>query len=117
MEYRLRRHDGAYRWIFDRGTPYFVESGAFLGFIGSCIDVTERVEAQAALKEAKEREIDQLRGFIPICSYCKKIRNDRDYWEQIEEYITQHSHAQFTHGVCPECQAKVMAKLGSLIPH
>ncbi|HOF08629.1 MAG TPA: PAS domain-containing protein [Opitutaceae bacterium] len=117
MEYRLQRHDGAYRWIFDRGTPYFDESGVFLGFIGSCIDVTERVEAQAALKEAKEREIDQLRGFIPICSYCKKIRNDRDYWEQIEEYITQHSHAQFTHGVCPECQAKVMAKLGSLIPH
>ena len=111
MEYRLRRHDGVYRWIFDRGTPYFDDSGAFLGYIGSCIDVTDRVEAQAALKEAKEREIDQLRGFIPICSYCKKIRNDRDYWEQIEAYISHHSRAQFTHGICPECQAKLMAEL------
>ncbi len=114
MEYRLRRHDGVYRWIFDRGTPYFDDSGAFLGYIGSCIDVTDRVEAQAALKEAKEREIDQLRGFIPICSYCKKIRNDRDYWEQIEAYISHHSRAQFTHGICPECQAKLMAEIKNL---
>jgi len=74
MEYRLRRFDGAYRWIFDRGTPYFDSDGNFKGYIGSCIDVTERVDAQNALKKVQEAEIKQLRGFLPICSYCKKIR-------------------------------------------
>jgi PAS domain S-box-containing protein len=114
MEYRLRRHDGVHRWIFDRGTPYFDAAGVFRGYIGSCIDVTERVEAQAALKQAKEAEIDQLRGFLPICSYCKKIRNDRDYWEQIETYISHHTHAQFTHGICPDCQQKLHAEIDKL---
>ena len=56
MEYRLRRHDGAYRYIFDRGVPFFDEAGAFTGFIGSCVDVEERVRAQALLEAAAERE-------------------------------------------------------------
>jgi PAS domain S-box-containing protein len=103
MEYRLRRHDGVYRWIFDRGVPCITADGTFRGYIGSCIDVTERVEAQAALKRAQESEIKQLRGFLPICSYCKKIRNDRHYWEQLECYISRHSQALFTHGICPDC--------------
>lgn len=103
MEYRLLRHDGVYRWIFDRGVPCFDAAGTFRGYIGSCIDVTERVEAQAALKRAQESEIDQLRGFLPICSYCKKIRNDRQYWEQIEAYVSRHSRATFTHSICPDC--------------
>jgi hypothetical protein len=103
MEYRLRRHDGVYRWIFDRGVPCFAADGTFRGYIGSCIDVTDRVEAQAALKRAQESEIKQLRGFLPICSYCKKIRNDRHYWEHLEAYISRHSEAMFTHGICPDC--------------
>ena len=53
MEYRLRRHDGAYRWILDRGTPSFTADGTFLGFIGSCIDVTDRREAQAELERPR----------------------------------------------------------------
>ena len=103
MEYRLRRHDGAYRWLFDRGVACFGTDGAFRGYIGSCIDVTDRVEAEAALKQAQEAEIKQLRGIVPICSYCKKIRNDRHYWEQLEGYISRHSQAVFTHGICPDC--------------
>lgn len=109
MEYRLRRYDGMYRWIFDRGVPYSDPEGNFKGYIGSCIDVTQRKEAQDALKRSQEAEIKRLRGFLPICSYCKKIRNDRNYWEQIEIYISSHSDAVFSHGICPECEKKVMA--------
>lgn len=116
MEYRLRRYDGVYRWIFDRGVPYSDEDGNFKGYIGSCIDVTERKEAVEALKKAQEAEIKQLRGFLPICSYCKKIRNDRNYWEQIESYISDHSNAMFSHGICPECEPKVMAEV-ELLKH
>ncbi len=112
MEYRLRRFDGAYRWIFDRGVPFSDSLGNFQGYIGSCIDVTERKEAREALKRAQEAEITQLRGFLPICSYCKKIRNDGNYWEQIESYISNHSDALFSHGVCPECKDKVLAEFG-----
>jgi PAS domain S-box-containing protein len=50
--------------------------------------------------------IRTLRGLLPICSYCKKIRNDRGYWEQIETYISLHSEAEFSHGLCPDCVAK-----------
>lgn len=121
MEYRLRRHDGAYRWIFDRGVPFSDENGTFKGYIGSCIDVTERVEAREALKKAHEAELERLRKLLPICSYCKKIRNDKNYWEQIETYISSHSNVLFSHGICPDCekrlrdeieQVKRKAKLG-----
>jgi PAS domain S-box-containing protein len=110
MEYRLRRFDGVYRWIFDRGTPYSDTDGIFKGYIGSCIDITERVEAQNALATAQEIEVNKLRGFLPICAYCKKIRNDKNYWEQIESYISHHSEALFSHGICPECADRVMAE-------
>jgi DNA-binding response OmpR family regulator len=55
-------------------------------------------ELENALKGVK-----QLQGLLPICSYCKKIRNDRNYWEQVDAYIASHSEAQFSHGVCPDC--------------
>src|SRR5690348_10235164 len=61
MYYRLLRHDGLYRWIFDRGVPFFSEKGDFRGYIGSCIDVTQRIEAQRTLDEARERELANLR--------------------------------------------------------
>jgi DNA-binding response OmpR family regulator len=54
----------------------------------------------------------QLRGLLPICSYCKRIRSDSDYWEQVESYISEHTDAQFSHGICPCCYEKVMAELG-----
>jgi len=50
--------------------------------------------------------IQTLSGLIPICAGCKKIRDDRGYWEQVESYITKHSDAKFTHGICPECSRK-----------
>jgi hypothetical protein len=57
------------------------------------------------LEEALSR-VKTLQGLLPICSYCKKIRNDRNYWQQVEGYISDHSEAQFSHGICPECYAR-----------
>jgi PAS domain S-box-containing protein len=59
MEYRLRRHDGVYRWVFDRGVPYTDDAGEFAGFIGSCVDIEERRRAQSAREQA-DREFEQL---------------------------------------------------------
>jgi CheY-like chemotaxis protein len=56
-----------------------------------------------------ERSLSQvklLRGLLPICSYCKKIRNDQSYWQQVEAYIVAHSEAEFSHTVCPDCYEK-----------
>ena len=53
--------------------------------------------------EAVLAKVKQLEGIIPICMYCKKIRNDSDSWEQLEKYITEHSEAHFSHGICPNC--------------
>lgn len=103
MEYRLMRYDGVYRWIFDRGVPYYSENGEFAGYIGSCIDITERVDAQEALRLKLEHELRVLKGIIPICMYCKKIRDDKESWQQLEAYITEHSEALFSHGICPSC--------------
>ena len=50
--------------------------------------------------------IQTLSGLIPICAGCKKIRDDRGYWEQVESYLAKHSEAKFTHGMCPECSHK-----------
>jgi len=57
------------------------------------------------LEEALSR-VKTLQGLLPICSYCKKIRDDRNYWQQVEGYISDHSQAQFSHGICPECYAR-----------
>ena len=56
------------------------------------------VDLQKSLSEVKT-----LRGFLPICSHCKKIRDDKGYWNQIEAYIQKHSETEFSHGICPEC--------------
>jgi hypothetical protein len=65
MEYRLKRHDGMYRWFFDRGVPYSDDHGNFLGYIGSCVDVAERIEG-----EARSRRWSRLM----IVGSCKSSR-------------------------------------------
>lgn len=55
-------------------------------------------------------QIKTLKKLLPICAYCKKIRDDNDYWQQVDDYITSHSDVQFSHGICPDCFEKLLAK-------
>jgi len=67
-------------------------------------NLSERIgELEEALKQVK-----QLQGILPICSYCKKIRDDQNYWQRVESYIGEHSEAQFSHSVCPDCYDDVV---------
>ena len=52
--------------------------------------------------------VKQLQGLLPICSYCKKIRDDQNYWHQVDSYVAQHTEVQFSHGICPSCFETVM---------
>jgi DNA-binding response OmpR family regulator len=67
-----------------------------------------QTELARRVKELEEAlaQVKQLEGYLPICSYCKKIRDDKDYWQQIEGYIEARSEALFTHSVCPDCYQK-----------
>lgn len=70
--------------------------------------LAERVrELEAALSREQ-----QLQGLLPICCYCKKIRDDRNYWHQVESYIVDHASVKFSHGVCPDCSVKIKLELG-----
>jgi CheY-like chemotaxis protein len=64
------------------------------------------IEQQRAELEKTLALLKRLEGIIPICMFCKKIRNDDDYWQQVEQYITEHSEALFSHGICPSCYEK-----------
>lgn len=69
---------------------------------------------ELALREALQ-EIKTLSGILPICSHCKQIRNDEGYWEQVEKYISTHSNARFSHGICPDCYRKELEKAEKFI--
>ena len=58
--------------------------------------------------------VKQLHGLLPICSYCKRIRGDDQYWQQVEGYIADHSEAQFSHGICPACYETISAELDDI---
>ena len=71
-----------------------------------------RLQAELASR-VKELElaltnVKLLQGLLPICCYCKKIRDDKNYWQQVDTYVADHSEAQFTHGICPDCRDKIV---------
>jgi PAS domain S-box-containing protein len=79
----------------------------------SSIMKTTGPEAQGYICVAQDiTEIKTLRGFLPICSVCKKIRDDTGYWDQLESYIKRHSSAQFSHSMCPDCVEEMYGKKG-----
>lgn len=88
--------------------------------IGTLLDVTERKRSEderekliTKLQDALSK-VKTLSGMLPICSFCKKIRNDSGYWFQIEAYISEHSEAEFSHGLCPECEKRQYEELEKL---
>ncbi len=71
-----------------------------------------RLQAELAAR-VKELElaltnVKLLQGLLPICCYCKKIRDDKNYWQQVDSYVSDHSDARFTHGICPDCRDKIV---------
>jgi len=81
------------------------------------VEVLARIHTHITLRKREReleealKEIKKMTGILPICSYCKQIRNDEGYWQQVEEYISEHSEALFSHGVCPACYKKMMKEL------
>lgn len=111
-EVRIVVPSGEVKWIqlSSMPSPQMYEGRVL--WSGVIIDITERKHAEEEktrlvdeLKDALSR-IRKLEGIIPICSFCKRIRDDEGSWQPVDVYIRQHSDTHFTHGFCPECRAK-----------
>jgi PAS domain S-box-containing protein len=113
FELRLRRCDGTVIRVQDSVRAVCDEAGNVLYYEGSLVDVTARKQAEeeregliGELQEALS-QVRTLGGLLPICASCKKIRDDQGYWRQVEEYVREHSEAEFTHSICPDCARKL----------
>ena len=110
FETQQKRKDGQ-TIIVEVSTNGIVYHGQKLIFC-VCRDVTERKkteeERERLIKHLQEAlaEVKDLRSILPICSFCKKVRDDKGYWEQVESYISKHAHVDLSHGICPECMDK-----------
>jgi PAS domain S-box-containing protein len=113
VEHQIIHKDGSIRWISNTPVPHYDENGRLISYDGIITDITKRKqiegEREKLILELKDAlsNIRTLRGLLPICASCKKIRNDEGYWEQIEIYVRDHSEADFSHGICPECVKKL----------
>lgn len=97
-----------------------VDTARLTTAIAKCTEVIEYRREKQRHEEERERLVQELRGaldkvkllsgFLPICASCKKIKDDKGYWQQIEAYIRDHSEAEFSHGLCPECSKRLYPK-------
>lgn len=98
-------------------TPLYDQQGSIWGVSAFALDISKRkrveLEKEALIDKLQLAldEVKTLRGILPICSSCKKIRDDKGYWNQLEEYVAKHSHAEFSHGMCQECAFKLYPEL------
>jgi PAS domain S-box-containing protein len=110
FENRYVCKNGSYKWLLWNATADVDHQLIY----SVARDITERKQAeeereallqnlQTALAEVKE-----LQDILPICMYCKNIRDDANYWQTVEAYISHHTHTKFTHGICPTCYEKVV---------
>ena len=111
-----------YPYKFETSSRFFI-SLLFIGIISYGLEASREkyqnllidknhdlIQEKSALEKALS-EIKTLSGLIPICSSCKRIRDDQGYWKQVEIYVRDHSHAEFTHGICPDCVKKLYPSL------
>jgi uncharacterized membrane protein (UPF0182 family) len=94
-------------------------------FLLGILYATRIIESEVRTRNEKEdiigelrsalAEIKTLKGIIPICASCKKIRDDRGYWNRLELYISEHSDAEFSHGICPDCAGRLYPDLASRV--
>ena len=111
FENRYRCRDGSYRWLLWNASPDLERQVIY----SIARDVTahkaaeaERNQLVADLQRAIA-EVTTLQAYLPICSYCRKVRDDENYWHSVEAYITRHTGSRFSHGICPNCYETVMA--------
>lgn len=72
------------------------------------VELQERLAERVAQLEAAMAHVKVLQGILPICSYCKHVRDDKNYWQTVESYVTDHSEAKFSHSICPGCYNSVV---------
>jgi len=101
-EMRVLGPGGVVRWAAVKGRAAYDAEGHAVRMSGVVHDITEARQRTDELREALAH-VKTLSGLLPICMYCKKIRDDHGYWERIESYIATHTDAFFSHGLCPEC--------------
>jgi len=117
IEENVKGIEGKSYWA-DYAVPIKNDSGEIENFIQVSRDINEIKKTEAELLEKKNKleialaEVKKLSGLLPICSSCKKIRDDKGYWNQIEEYIQKHSDAEFTHSICQECAKTHYPEIG-----
>jgi phosphoserine phosphatase RsbU/P len=72
------------------------------------LELQGNLAARVRELEAALLQVNQLQGLLPICSYCKKIRDEQNYWHRVESYISEHAEVEFSHGICPACYTNVV---------
>jgi hypothetical protein len=108
-----KEHNGKLYHFIVTAKPLLDENQELIGIIEYFQDITELRKAERIKTNLIEhleeslKEANLLSGFLPICASCKKIRNDQGFWDKIEKYITEHSQAKFSHGICPDCAKKL----------
>lgn len=108
-EVRIIMPDCRVKWIQLTSMPGVKQVDSRVVWSGVILDITQRREAEEERNQlllnlrGALAEVKTLRGIIPICSYCKKIRDDKGFWNQVEAYISRHSEAELSHGICPDC--------------
>lgn len=113
VDFRIRTAAGETRWLHHICRPVYDRNGLFLGRRSSNYEITDEKNAKLRNEELIDKlrdaldKVRTLSGFLPICASCKKIRDDQGYWNQIEAYISKHSEAVFSHGICPDCARKL----------
>jgi PAS domain S-box len=104
----IHQHIYAGKSVFEEviTAPIFDDQGEVNFIIEEFIDMTDLIQSKEIIDHLK-KEINTLRGIIPICSSCKNVRDDKGYWQQVEAYVSDRSEAEFSHSICSECLEKL----------